>query len=392
MNYLILVFVLLAAVVVFFVTRSGKSSSRTKRASPPQPSASAAKPAPIPQPKPLQDAANAAQAAQTAQLRSIVRGANPQLEAMVSGVKLARASDLPAQEAQDIRLLLGRIPRPPTAMHKLVSPEYLANASTADLGNMVVAEPRVAAKVLVMVNSPMYGLKSPLGSVGQAITFLGMNTVRGICLQYLMDESFRSNDPEIKHIFTNLWNTSALASELCFKLAQRLQLPEPGTLVTQVVLSFLGHAASHSLLPKQVVLPMMQKGLLERSRQEQETLGLCAAELGALLMQQWELPESIISRVRAIDLVLQTPCPPKPTEQDIAAAFCYFCARLGEKLARGEIKDLAAFQPEADHSPEFFHLHSYLEHPAFARLQETLRLPEIVGPVTAMVQAMQRRD
>lgn len=388
MNYLLLVFVLLAAVVVFLVTRSKKGADRATRAAPskPLPAAPVApKAAPTPNPKPQADAA------QPAQLRSIVRGANPQIEALVHSITLTRASDLPAQEAQDIRLLLSRIPRPPTAMHKLVSPEYLANASTADLGNMVVAEPRVAAKVLVMVNSPMYGLKSPLGSVGQAITFLGMNTVRSICLQYLMDESFRSNDPEIKHIFTSLWNASALASELCFKLAQRLQLPEPGTLVTQVVLSFLGHAASHSLLPKQVVMPMMTKGLLERSRQEQESLGLCAAELGALLMQQWELPDPIIQRVRAIDLVLQTPCPPKPTEQDIAAAFCYLCARLGEKMARGEVKDLASFQPEQDPSPEFFHLQGYLQQPAFARLHEAFQLPDIAGPIGAMVLAMQRR-
>jgi HD-like signal output (HDOD) protein len=383
LNYLLLVFVLLAAAVVFLVTR-GKGKKPAARPSQPKPAApAAAKVASPAQPAP---------APQADSLRSIVRGANPQIEAMLHDVKLARASDLSAQEAQDIRLLLGRIPRPPAAMHKLVSPEYLAQASTADLGNMVVAEPRVAAKVLVVVNSPMYGLKSPLGSVGQAITFLGMNTVRSICLQYLMDESFRTNDPEIKHIFSSLWNASALASELCFKLAQRLQLPEPGTLVTQVVLSFLGHAASHSLLPKQVVLPMMTKGLLERSRQEQESLGLCAAELGALLMQQWELPDSIVQRVRAIDLVLQTPCPAKPTEQDIAAAFCYLCARLGEKMARGEVKDLATFQPELDPSPEFFHLHTYLQQPAFAKLHEAFALPDIAGPIGGMLLSMQRRD
>jgi len=36
---------------------------------------------------------------------------------------------------------------------------------------MVMAEPQIAAKVLVMVNSPFYGLRSPLGSIGQAVTF-----------------------------------------------------------------------------------------------------------------------------------------------------------------------------------------------------------------------------
>jgi HD-like signal output (HDOD) protein len=256
---------------------------------------------------------------------------------------------------------------------------------------MVIAEPQVAAKVLVMVNSPFYGLKAPLGSIGQAVTFLGMNTVRGICLQYLLDESFQSNDPEIKRVFDRLWNASAFASELCFKLAQLLQLPEPGTLVTQVVLSFLGPVASHSLLRKDVVLPMATRGLLERSRVEQEHLGLCAAEIGSLLMQSWELPKSIIDNVRDIDLVLVTPCDPLQQQRASRMAFCYFCARLGEKLAKGEVKDLAAYDLEQEPNPEFFHLQSYLQLPALTRLTEFLHMPELVSSINTMVHTMQVR-
>jgi HD-like signal output (HDOD) protein len=218
-----------------------------------------------------------------------------------------------------------------------------------------------------------------------------MNTVRGICLQYLLDESFQSNDPEIKRIFDRLWNASAFASELCFKMAQLLQLAEPGTLVTQVVLSFLGPVASHSLLSKDLVLSMATRGLLERSRVEQEHLGLCAAEIGSLLMQSWELPKSIIDKVRDIDLVLITPCDPLEQQRATRMAFCYFCARLGEKLAHGEIKDLAAYHMKQEQDPEFFHLQSYLQLPALARLTEFLHMPELVSSINTMVHSMQVR-
>jgi HD-like signal output (HDOD) protein len=245
--------------------------------------------------------------------------------------------------------------------------------------------------VLVMVNSPFYGLKAPLGSIGQAVTFLGMNSVRSICLQYMLDDSFKSNDPEIKKIFDGLWNASAFASELCFKLAQLMQLPEPGTLVTQVVLSFLGHVASHSLLPKELVVSMMSKGLLERSRVEQEHLGLCAAEIGSLLMQKWELPASIVERVRDIDLVLVAPCDLAQAQRSTRMAFCYFCARMGEKLANGSVKDLAAFQLEQEQSADMFHLQSYLQLPELERLNEFLHMPEVVSSINAMVHAMRVR-
>lgn len=384
MNYLLLALGLLAAAAVVFFARSRKDAPPRPRPAPASAAASKAPPQAAAPPAALPPDAKPA-------LRAIVRTANPLVENMLKAFPLVRSADLPAQDVQTIGALLSKIPRPPSALHKLVSPVFLAQASTSELSDMVVAEPRVAAKVLAMVNSPLYGLKTPLGSIGQAVTFLGMNSVRSICLQYLLDESFRSDDPEVKRVFDSLWSASAFASELCAKLAQQLQLPEPGTLVTQVVLSFLGHVASHSLLPTKVVIPMMGRGLLERSRIEQEGLGLCAAEIGSLLMRQWELPASISERVRAIDMVLFTPCEQAPSEQATAMAFCYFCARLGEKLARGELQDLASFRLDQESGPEFFHLHGYLQLGALARLNDALKAPELVASINTMAHAMHMR-
>jgi HD-like signal output (HDOD) protein len=382
LNYLSLLFAVLAAVAVFFLLK--------KKRNPAAPAESGKRSVPVPH-SPRTVATVATEAHAKPHSRPIVRVASPQISAMLRNFALTRSEDLPAEDTLAIMAMLIRIPRPPHALHKLVSPEFLADANTAQLSEMVIAEPQVAAKVLVMVNSPFYGLKAPLGSIGQAVTFLGMNTVRGICLQYMLDESFQSTDPEIKRVFDRLWNASALASELCFKLAQLLQLPEPGTLVTQVVLSFLGPVASHSLLRKEWVLSMATRGLLERSRVEQEHLGLCAAEIGSLLMKSWDLPQSIIDRVRDIDLVLVTPLEAAHVQRASRMAFCYFCARLGEKLAHGEINDLAAYHLEQEQAPEFFHLHSYLHLPALARLTEFLHLPELVSSINSMVHSMQLR-
>jgi len=144
---------------------------------------------------------------------------------------------VPAQMAAMVRRI-GVIPRPPQSLHQLVSPEFLAEASAAKLGTLVMAEPQIAAKVLAGANSPFYALPKPLSSISQAITYLGMNTVRSICLRYLLDQSFKEASPQHKRYFDQLSNASAFASELCFKLAQWLQMPDSGALVTQVVLSF----------------------------------------------------------------------------------------------------------------------------------------------------------
>lgn len=380
MNYIPLVLAVLAALAVLWLLKRPRTGEREPDRMPVK------KPSETPPTFPVPSVETEAKPGP----RPIVRIASSQIDSMLKGFTPTRSADLPKEDVNAIVAMLSRIPRPPNAMHKLVSPDFLAHANTSELSDMVIAEPQVAAKVLGVVNSPFYGLTAPLGSIGQAVTFLGMNTVRSICLRYMLDASFQSKDPDIKKIFDGLWNASAFASELCFKLAQQLQLPESGALVTQVVLSFLGHVASHSLLPKDMVMAMMSKGLLERSRAEQEHLGLCSAEIGSLLMQKWELPQSIIDKVRDIDQVLVTPCD-ADQERSTRMAFCYFCARLGEKLAYGQVSDLATFHLEREPGPEFFHFRSYLQQPALKRLNEFLHKPELVLSINSMVQSMQLR-
>jgi hypothetical protein len=72
-------------------------------------------------------------------------------------------------------------------------------------------------------------------------------------------------------------------------------------------------------------------------------------------------------------------------------AFCYICARLGERLAYGEIKDLAEFDLRQEQSVEFFHAHSYLRLPGLVRLNEFIHLPEVVKSINTMVFSMQVR-
>jgi len=392
--YLILVLVALAAAVAIYIVKRGANAGRdtepaSARAAIPEP----VKPAPAPAvsaPATAPTISPAAPASSKPAMRGIVRAADTHIAAMLNGFEWAHSADLSKQEAAEIVDVLQRIPRPPSALHKLVSPEFLANANTVDLADMVIAEPQIAAKVLAAVNAPFYGLKSPLASVGQAVTFMGMNTVRSICLQYMLDESFQSKDPEVKKLFERLWNASAFASELCFKLAQALQLPDAGALVTQVVLSFLGHVASHSLLSRVQLQQMMAKGMLERARVEQRELGLCAAEIGSLLMREWALPEPIVEGVRNIDLTLVTPFDAAHAER-VNTAFCYICARLGERLAFGEIQDLATVDLAADASLEFFHVQSYLKQPPLSRMNELLQSPELVASINAMVRSMRVR-
>ena len=185
-----------------------------------------------------------------------------------------------------------------------------------------------------------------------------------------------------------------LASELCVRLGQKLQLPDTGTLVTQVVLYFLGQLVGYGFWPhthtgtdpdtddaaNTWALPLPQ-----RISAETEHLGLSAAELGALLLQEWQIPAELVQEVRDIDRTVITPASALDEARGTRLAFCYLCIRLGERIARS-----AEWTPEIllhihdANDPEFFHLQSYLQHPALQGLPEGLQVPELHATLHAM--------
>ena len=315
-------------------------------------------------------------------------------EALGSFQWLAHES-LPADRRQALVAAVRRIPRPPAALHQLLSPQFLDRASSRELGELITGEAQIAAKVLATVNAPYYGLKQPVSGIGQAVTFLGLNTVRSICLQYLLDDAFKPANPQLKQAYDGIWNASALASELCTRLAAKLGLPDSGALVAQVLLSFLGHLATATLLAeRQAGAPPVGGSLLDRTRDAQDTLGLGPSEIGALLLQEWGLPATIVDEVRAIDRLLVTSAGELPAASSQRLAVAHLCARLGEHLAAGgpatagSLAGLAAGQAQAE---DGFHLRAHLAAPALARLPEHLQAADLSQALHLLQQGMQGR-
>ena len=355
----------LAAGVGFFFFRK-KSQAKPRRSEPPAallPSADAPVP-PVPQRawRPIPDA-----------LREF---------------RFVRPAELEPKKIDILKAKLRSVPRPPAALHKLISADFLSSATSAELSDIVMGEPEVAVKVLAVANSPLYGLQQLVGNIDQAVKFLGVNTVRGICLQYLLNDSIQAGSPEIKKVFERLWNESALACELCFKLAQLLKLDEPGTFVTQIVLVCLGRQATYSLMDPADVLGIASRGLLERSGFEQQRLGLASSEIGALLMDDWGLPKNIINIVKEIDATLVAPVAETSTSRRTRNALCYLCCRVAEELASGALADLGTLDIASQNGVEYFHLQAYLELPSLARVADWIRSPEVTLSINRMAQTM----
>src|SRR5690606_30341654 len=280
--------------------------------------------------------------------------------------------DLDTARRETLLEAIKGIPRPPHSLQKLLSPESVARAGSAELSDLVMGEPMIAAKILSTVNAPFYGLRQPVSGIGQAVTFLGMNTVRSICVQYMLADAFKPRLAASQKAFDGIWRASAIASELCVRLSKELNLPDQGSLSTQVVLGFVGHLSAASLMPPAELDNWLTVGRLERARHEQDVMARSAAEIGGLPMRTWGLPGSLVNAVSGVDKILVTPPSDRPTAEAPRLALCYRCARLGERLASGQLASLEGYDPLKDIGPDTFYLNQHLRNPMFRKLPAAL--------------------
>lgn len=374
MPYVVLIVVVLGVALLWWMFR--------------RPAPAAPRPLPIPADAMGTPVRRSSTAAQPAAAGAAMRPLQPSLEplpAELANFAWITESTLDADRRETLLTAIRGIPRPPRSMQQLLSPEFLAKASSADLSELIMSEPLIAAKVLSTVNSPMYGLKTPVTSIGQGVTFLGINTVRSICMQYMLAEAFKPKLAEAQQAFDRLWRASAIASELAVRLGKALQLPDQGSLSTQVVLGFVGQLATASLIPAAGLGQWLGRDRLLRAGLEQDLLGLNASEIGAVLMKSWELPDSLVADVADSGRLLVTPPHTLPADRLPRLALAYLCTRLGERLALRQMNVLDGYQPTADTAADMHHLRAALAHPALARLDEALQAPELLAAVRLML-------
>lgn len=333
--------------------------------------------------------------------QAILKVATPQVKAVLREVPTEAPKTVPPPELASFRWLAVRdldaarrealleavkgIPRPPHALQKLLSPEFVTQAGSAELSELVMGEPMIAAKILSTVNAPFYGLHQPVSGIGQAVTFLGMNTVRSICVQYMLADAFKPRLANSQKTFDGIWRASAIASELCVRLSKELHLPDQGSLSTQVVLGFVGHLSAASLMSPAELDNWLTVGRLERVRREQDVMTLSAAEIGGLLMHTWGLPGTLVNAVSGVDKVLVTPPSNHPTAEAPRLALCYLCARLGERLANGQLASLEGYDPFQDIGLDTFYLNQHLCNPMLRQLPAALASAEVQNAMHQML-------
>ncbi len=202
-------------------------------------------------------------------------GPNPILD------KISSADNLPALPAVAVQVL------------RLIRQEDVA---VTEIARTLGQDPALSAKILKVVNSPLFGMSNKVSSLPQAMVVLGLRTLKVMVLSFSMvNELGKKREDGFNHqLFWRRSATMAVSSRL---LAEKCDPVVRDEAFAAGLLADLGILAAIQCAKKeyQPILATYheQQGLLQEIEAEQ--LGITHAQISAALLRGWNLPGELVN-------------------------------------------------------------------------------------------------
>jgi len=162
------------------------------------------------------------------------------------------------------------------------------NTSIEAIAKVISRDQVLSAKVLKMVNSPVYGFPGRIGSVQHSLVLLGFNVIRGVIISTSVFDIMSKT-------MEGLWEHSigcALATGL---VARKAKLKDPEEFSVCGLLHDLGKVVAAVQLPElhKAVSEAVRTQDLRWFEAEKAVLGFSHDRINAWLAQHWHLPPTI---------------------------------------------------------------------------------------------------
>jgi HD-like signal output (HDOD) protein/prolyl-tRNA editing enzyme YbaK/EbsC (Cys-tRNA(Pro) deacylase) len=178
------------------------------------------------------------------------------------------------------------------------------NASARDLAALVGKDPSLSAQIMSWANSPYYGYSGRIASLEMAIMrVLGFEMVLNLSLGIAVGRSLRAPKEGplgVRAFWTQAILCAVLSERICQRMPPKIR-PQRGLVYLAGLLHNFGHLLLGHVFPPQFYLvnryveanPHIAVEQIERF-----VLGVTHEEIGAWLMQSWQMPEELVTAVR----------------------------------------------------------------------------------------------
>ncbi|MBX3396121.1 MAG: HDOD domain-containing protein [Phycisphaerae bacterium] len=174
------------------------------------------------------------------------------------------------------------------------------NCDYNKLVDLLTTDPGIAASVLRLANSPLFGVTRQVSSLKQAISLLGVKRIRELVLvRYLVQKT--EEIPSDKIDINYYWRLSLTTAILTAKFADALAPQFRDEAFMGGLLADVGVIVLARSLPKQYG-PIAAKYQPHESEDwiqgEYNLMGVTHGEVTAMVLEQWNLPQTLVQAVK----------------------------------------------------------------------------------------------
>ncbi len=167
-------------------------------------------------------------------------------------------------------------------------------ADNDDFARVVQLDPSLTAKLLHVVNSAYFGFSGEINNVARAINMIGIQQLHIMVLSISAVSAVSSlTFPKDIVDLKSFWRSSLLSATLARDLAQQLKLRPYDRFFILGLLHEIGHLVLYATLPDlaRQTVDITRDRHVSIAEAEQEVLGCHYGQIGARLMQHWQLPQ-----------------------------------------------------------------------------------------------------
>lgn len=195
---------------------------------------------------------------------------------------------------------INELPTLPSVVAKVNELVNSSNASAGDINDVISRDISLSSRVLKLVNSSFYGFPRRITSITHAVVILGFNTVRNLVLSSFVFSAFKQRSARFDH--SSFWTHSVGTAVGASTIAQAANLSQNqredafiAGLLHDVGKVVMCEFMSDSM--DEVLSRVEQQNCLFLDA-EHQTLDFDHSELGGCLLEEWNLPPSIVGLVR----------------------------------------------------------------------------------------------
>jgi putative nucleotidyltransferase with HDIG domain len=188
---------------------------------------------------------------------------------------------------------------PPILYYQLREKLDDPDTSFEDLAAIIKTDTAMSARLLKIVNSAFYGFDGKVDTLTHALHIIGTEQLTDLALAAIVTSKFQGIPRDLINMET-FWMHSIGCGIAARKIAKRV----PGMDSEKVYLGGMLHDIGSLILFQQS--PESAKDILLRCKEsgenlfkvEKEVLGYDHAEVGAMLLAEWKLPERLVEMVK----------------------------------------------------------------------------------------------